>query len=75
MGLSTTGERSSAVGNQLFVKTVVWKFRSDALWRDVPEHLRDLHNSHRRFSCWAEKALDAVDELIFVLRSKLTKSR
>ena len=34
--------RNSELGNRLFVEAVIWKFRSGAPWRDLPE----------RFGAW-----------------------
>lgn len=45
--------RDSEKGNRLFVEAVIWKFRSGAPWRDVPERFGDWKNIHRRFSRWA----------------------
>jgi transposase len=49
--------RSSVVGNRVFVEAVIWKFRSGAPWRDLPERFGDWNNTHRRFSRWAEKGV------------------
>ncbi|MBL8903582.1 MAG: transposase [Rhizobiales bacterium] len=45
--------RNSEKGNRLFVEAVIWKFRSGAPWRDLPERFGDWNNTHRRFSRWA----------------------
>ena len=50
-----TSVGDSVVGNRLFVEAVIWKFRSGAPWRDLPERFGDWNNTHRRFSRWAEK--------------------
>ena len=42
--------RNSEGGNRLFVEAVIWKFRSGAPWRDLPERFGDWKNTHRRFS-------------------------
>ena len=34
--------RNSDLGNRLFVEAVIWKFRSGAPWRDLPERFRQL---------------------------------
>src|ERR1700676_136356 len=47
------GGRSSELGNRLFVEAVIWKFRSGAPWRDLPERFGDWKNIHKRFSRWA----------------------
>ena len=54
--------RSSEKGNRLFVEAVIWKFRSVAPWRDLPERFGDWKNIHRRFSRWSE---DGVWENLF----------
>lgn len=45
--------RNSAKGNRLFVEAVIWKFRSGAPWRDLPERFGSWKNTHTRFSRWA----------------------
>ena len=52
-GRPGTVGRSSELGNRLFVEAVIWKFRSGAPWRDLPERFGDWKNTHRRFSRWA----------------------
>lgn len=54
--------RNSEKGNRLFVEAVIWKFRSGAPWRDLPERFGDWKNTHRRFSRWSE---DGVWENLF----------
>lgn len=49
--------RSSEKGNRLFIEAVIWKFRSGAPWRDIPERFGDWKNIHRRFSRWAERGV------------------
>jgi transposase len=49
--------RRSVVGNRLFVEAVIWKFRSGAPWRDLPERFGDWNNTHRRFSRWAKSGV------------------
>jgi transposase len=46
--------RDTERGNQLFVEAVIWKFRSGAPWRDLPEHFGPWKNNHTRFSRWAK---------------------
>ena len=41
--------RNSELGNRLFVEAVIWKFRSGALWRDLPERFGNWKNIHTRF--------------------------
>jgi transposase len=46
--------RDSVGGNRLFVEAVIWKFRSGAPWRDLPERFGSWRNTHTRFSRWAK---------------------
>jgi transposase len=36
---------------------VIWKFRSGAPWRDLPERFGDWKNTHKRFSRWAARGI------------------
>ena len=47
----------TAADNRLFVEAVIWKFRSGAPWRDLPERFGDWKNVHRRFGRWAENGV------------------
>ena len=47
----------TAADNRLFVEAVIWKFRSGAPWRDLPERFGDWKNVHRRFSRWANSGV------------------
>jgi len=49
--------RNSALGNRLFVEAVIWKFRSGAPWRDLPERFGAWKNIHTRFSRWAKSGV------------------
>ncbi|MGH7757311.1 MAG: IS5 family transposase [Vulcanimicrobiaceae bacterium] len=49
--------RNSELGNRLFVEAVIWKFRSGAPWRDLPERFGGWKNVHTRFSRWAKKGV------------------
>lgn len=49
--------RNSELGNRLFVEAVIWKFRSGAPWRDLPERFGEWKNIHTRFSRWAKKGV------------------
>jgi transposase len=40
---------NSDKGNRLFVESVIWKFRTGAPWRDLPERFGDWKNTHKRF--------------------------
>jgi transposase len=42
--------RNSDKGNRLFVEAVIWKFRTGAPWRDLPERFGDWKNTHQRCS-------------------------
>jgi transposase len=56
-GRPGTVGRNSDGGNRLFVEAVIWKFRSGAPWRDLPERFGDWKNTHKRFSRWAESGV------------------
>ena len=47
----------TAADNRLFVEAVIWKFRSGAPWRDLPERFGDWKNIHRRFGRWAKSGV------------------
>ena len=49
--------RNSERGNRLFVEAVIWKFRSGAPWRDLPERFGAWKNIHTRFSRWAKSGV------------------
>lgn len=49
--------RNSDKGNRLFVEAVIWKFRTGAPWRDLPERFGNWKNTHKRFSRWAESGV------------------
>ncbi len=51
--------RASTVGvtakdNRLFVKAVLYRYRSGIPWRDLPERFGDFRVVHTRFSRWAK---------------------
>ena len=46
-----------AKDNRLFIEAIIWKFRTGAPWRDLPERFGDWKNVHRRFSRWAESGV------------------
>jgi transposase len=48
---------NSVGGNRLFVEAVIWKFRSGAPWRDLPECFGGWKNTHTRFSRWAKSGV------------------
>lgn len=56
-GRPGTVGRNSDRGNKLFVEAVIWKFRSGAPWRDLPERFGDWKNTHKRFSRWAQSGV------------------
>jgi len=49
--------RDSVGGNRLFVEAVIWKFRTGAPWRDIPDRFGDGKNVQRRFSRWAKSGV------------------
>ena len=56
-GRPGTVGRNSVKGNRLFVEAVIWKFRSGAPWRDMPERFGAWKNIHTRFSRWAKSGV------------------
>ena len=49
--------RNSELGNRNFIEAVVWRFRTGAPWRDIPERFGDGQNIHRRYSRWAKSGV------------------
>jgi transposase len=49
--------RNSKFGNRIFVEAVIWKFRSGAPWRDLPERFGNWKNVHTRFSRWSKSGV------------------
>src|SRR6202158_3611852 len=49
-GRPGTVGRSSELGNRLFVEAVIWKFRSGAPWRDLPERFGNCRPNSLRSS-------------------------
>src|ERR1700709_976320 len=47
----------TAVDNRRFVEAVLFRYRADLPWRDLPEHLGHWKNVHRRFSRWAKSGV------------------
>jgi transposase len=47
----------TAKDNRLFIEAVIWKFRTGAPWRDLPERFGDWKTIHRRFSRWAKSGV------------------
>ena len=46
-----------AKDNRLFINAVLWIFRTDAPWRDLPPDYGDWKNTHRRFCRWRDKGI------------------
>jgi transposase len=44
----------TAKDTRLFVEAVLWKYRTGAPWRDLPERFGDWKNVHKRFSRWTK---------------------
>jgi transposase len=44
----------NARDNRLFVEAVLWRYRSGAPWRDLPERFGDFRVVHTRFSRWSK---------------------
>lgn len=47
----------TAQDNRRFVEAVLWIGRTGAPWRDLPPELGDWHNTHVRFSHWAQNGV------------------
>ena len=47
----------TAADNRLFVEAVLFRLRTGAPWRDLPERFGDWKNVHRRFSRWAKSGV------------------
>ena len=57
-GRAGTVGRSSELGNRLFIEAVIWKFRSGAPWRDLPERFGDWKNTPQAlFALGRERSL------------------
>jgi transposase len=52
--LTVTGRSRSWVDHRLAVGGVAWKYRTGALWRDVPECFGKWDSIYKRFTRWAE---------------------
>jgi len=51
--------RSDTVGvtakdNRSFIEAVLYRYKTGIPWRDLPEHLGDWKNTHRRHSRWSK---------------------
>ena len=44
------------VNNRLFVEAVLYRYRADILWRDLPERFGDW-NTHKRLRRWCESGV------------------
>jgi transposase len=44
------------VNNRLFVEAVLYRYRADILWRDLPERFGDW-NIHKRLRRWCESGV------------------
>jgi transposase len=51
-GRPGTVGHSGELGNRLFVEVVIWKFRSGAPWRDLPERFYNWRSSGIRSRDW-----------------------
>lgn len=47
----------TAKDNRLFVEAVLYRYRTGAPWRDLPERYGDFRVVHTRFSRWAKKGV------------------
>ena len=61
-GAPVTVGRSSELGNRLFVEAVIWKFRSGAPWRDLPERFGDWKNLSVHSQAYLNKVARQLNE-------------
>src|ERR1700755_278015 len=47
----------SRLGDRSFVNAVMWRLKTGAPWRDIPERYGKWKNVHNRFSRWAARSL------------------
>jgi len=47
----------SVLGDRSFVNAVMWRLKTGAPWRDIPERYGNWKNVHNRFSRWAARGL------------------
>ena len=47
----------TAADNRLFIKAVLYRYRTGMPWRDRPERFGDGQKLHRRFSRWAKSGV------------------
>jgi Putative transposase of IS4/5 family (DUF4096) len=47
----------TAADNRLFVEAVIFRFRADIPWRDLPERFGDWKIVYQRFNRWAKSGL------------------
>jgi|TARA_B100001964_G_scaffold186962_1_gene207796 transposase len=47
----------TATDNRLFVESVLWRVRTGAPWRDLPEAFGNWNSAFRRFRRWAERGV------------------
>src|ERR1017187_4771151 len=69
-------EGRPAADNRLFVEAVLYRYRAEIPWRDLPERFGDFRVVHTRFSRWAKSgvwqrifkqlALDADNEYAMI---------
>jgi len=45
----------TAKDNRLFVEAVIYRYRAEIPWRDLPEHFGDWKNIHRWRSRWSKR--------------------
>lgn len=51
----TVGE--DALDDRLLIEAIPHRYRAGIPWRDLPDHLGDRKNVHRRFSRWAKSGV------------------
>jgi transposase len=47
----------TAADNRLFVESILWRVRTGAPWRDLPEIFGNWNSVFRRFRRWAERGI------------------
>ena len=65
--------RNSELGNRLFVEAVIWKFRSGAPWRDLPERFGDWKNPQALFALAASGVWESLFRTLPMIRTTNTR--
>ena len=62
----------SSKNNRNVMEAILWKIRTGATWRDVPEDLCPWKTAYNRFNRWTQKGL--WDNFFLLYKKKLIKS-